>query len=155
MKKKIASLISLVCLIPAFGFLVSCIANYGSLKSNPSLMQVYQEKALLSDYNYFYSGRANLPYAVIGLDKKFTFSTMGWFKIENMDDVYHKIKWLDDRHGFGVSPHVFPADIHDQQGNKIGIWFAYYTHTPIKVDYETNTAVVLNPYSPNDDRIGR
>ncbi len=60
--------------------LFSCTANSGRLNENPSLMELHKNQTPLPDYNYYYVGRANLPYAVIGLDKRYQFNTKGWFK---------------------------------------------------------------------------
>lgn len=146
-----------IAMIPVFClvFFPGCFVNSGYLKKNPSLYTEVQNNRPLPDYAYYYSGRSHLPYAVIGLDKKLSFSTMGWFAIEDRSEVYQKISNLDDRPGFGVSSSVYPADIVDAEGRKVGIWFSYYTHTAISVDHQEKSVVVLNPYSPNGDRKGR
>ncbi len=131
--------------------LFSCTANSGRLTENPSLMELHRNQNPLPDYNYYYVGRANLPYAVIGLDKRYQFNTKGWFKIENKTDVSQKISRLDNRPGIGVSDTVFPADIQDKQGTRVGIWFSYYKSTVVTIDHDARTIVVLNPYSPNGD----
>ncbi|HCY85291.1 MAG TPA: hypothetical protein DHV36_09180 [Desulfobacteraceae bacterium] len=148
-QKRVVSILPLLSML-----LYACSANYGSLMRNPALPGLYENRALLPDYNYYYAGRSNLPYAVIGLEKQYQFSTMGWFKIEDHDDVYDKISRLDDRPDIGVSNTMVSADIIDQDGNKIGIWFSYYHHTVVKTDPGTKTAVVLNPYSPGVTRPG-
>ena len=40
----------------------------GHLAHSPELMEQYREKLLSEQLSYFYCGRENLPYAVVGID---------------------------------------------------------------------------------------
>ena len=118
--------------------------NYGRLKTNPDLTDVFKNRRPLPDYNYYYCGRANLPYAVVGIDPGYEFQDRVWKKIETKEDVHKKaagiLAWND----------IWPrgADVLDPSGNRIGIWFSYYHQTTVKVGPE-NKVWVYNPYSPN------
>lgn len=131
--------------------LTGCTGNYGRLKANPDLTNAFTNRGALPDYNYYYCGRENLPYAVVGIDPAYQFEDRVWFKIETKEEVYKKaasvVAWN----------HIWSkgADILDPSGNRIGIWFSYYQHTTVKVGPE-NKVAVYNPYSPNrksDDKI--
>lgn len=148
---KKSTLYALVIMMMLSIFNFSCSMNDGSLSGNNSLLKLHQTKSLLPSYDYYYVGRRNLPYAVIGLDIKFKLNTKGWFRINDSNSIYQKISNLDDRYGIGVSNRVFPADILDAKKNKIGIWFSYYRYTSIIIDAETKTISILNPYNPNGD----
>jgi hypothetical protein len=124
--------------------LPGCMSNYGRLKTNPDLTDAFTNQRALPDYNYYYCGRENLPYAVVGIDPAYQFEDRVWFKIETKEEVYKKaagiLAW-NDIWSKG-------AEILDPSGNRIGIWFSYYQHTTIKVGPE-NKVAVYNPYSPN------
>jgi len=136
--KAISLAVSVLLILPG------CMADYGRLKSNPDLTDVFTNKLALPEYNYYYCGRDNLPYAVVGIDPKYEFQDRVWHKIETKEEVYKKaaaLLALDDIWSRG-------ADILDPTGNRIGIWFSYYQHTTVKVGPE-NKVWVYNPYSPS------
>ena len=133
-------------------FLIGCVGVSGKLKSNPTLLAQYKDKALSKTYNYYYCGRSSLPYAVVGIDNTYGFNDRLWFKIESEQAVYEKIRNLSD-----LEIDSFPmagADILDGQGNKIGVWFSHYRHTPVRVDDKSRMVEVFNPYNPNDEDRG-
>lgn len=124
--------------------LTGCMGNYGRLKADPALTDAFINGSGLPDYNYYYCGRENLPYAVVGIDPKYEFEDRVWHRIETREEVYKKaagiVAW-NDIWSKG-------AEILDPSGNLIGIWFSYYQHTTVKVGPE-NKVAVYNPYSPN------
>lgn len=134
-------------------FLIGCVGVSGKLKSNPTLLTQYKDRALSKTYNYYYCGRSSLPYAVVGIDNTYGFNDRLWFKIESEQAVYEKIRNLSD-----LEIDSFPmagADILDGQGNKIGVWFSHYRHTPVRVDDKSRKVEVFNPYNPNDEYRGK
>ena len=148
-----AMCIILILLLPFF----SCagkhgsMGKYGHLQDNESLRDTYHKKNPLPDFDYYYTGRSGLPYAVIGIDKGYNLRDWHWVKIENRAGVYDKIAHIDDRPGVpGVYSYVFFADIVSAAGGRVGIWFSYYAHTVIKVDSDTKAVAVFSPYSPNE-----
>ena len=147
MKKRIIYILVLLVLQVT---LTGCIENYGKITSNPALIEAYKTRQALPEYHYYYCGRSRLPYAVVGIDPKYTFSDRLWHKIETKEDVYKKIDGLMQTPL--ESYRVTAADILDSSGNKIGIWFSYYYTTVVKIVPETNIIEVYNPYNPNDYR---
>lgn len=124
--------------------LAGCMQNYGRLKSNPELTDAFTNQRALPDYNYYYCGRENLPYAVVGIDPDYQFEDRLWYKIETKEQVYKQAGGVVDWN------HIWArgADILDPSGNRIGIWFSYYQSTTVEVG-PGNRVVVYNPYSPN------
>ena len=57
----------------AFGVLVAstmlsgCFENYGRLKHNHEVTRAFQTYQVEPDYKYYYYGRTNMPYAIVGL----------------------------------------------------------------------------------------
>jgi len=135
-----------VLLIIGMVALEGCNGIYGRMAHNPELVQSFKVKSLLPDYNYYYCGRSNLPYAVIGIDKKYKFNDRVWFAIPTSEEVFDKIDKL-----FYAPDNDFRligADILDAQGNKIGIWYSFYSHTVIKQNSD-GSLDIFNPYDPN------
>ena len=130
-----------------FVFLSGCIGSYGATNFNQDLLDAYENRLSLGDYDYYYRGRPHLPYAIIGIDKTYTFDDRFWVKIDTMEDVYDKISRL-----FAEpfeSNTLSAADITDHRGNKIGIYFSLYNYTVVKVNPEGSGVEVYNPYDPN------
>jgi hypothetical protein len=127
--------------IAALLLLFGCMGAYGRTRSNPDLTNAFKKQLDLPDYNYYYCGHENLPYAVVGIDPRYEFQDRLWHKIETKADVYKKaagvIVW-NDNWSRG-------ADILDPEGKRIGIWFSYYNTTTVKVG-PGNAVAVYNPY---------
>ena len=125
-----------------------CSWNHGGLKSNKVLLSQSDSQTLPTQLNYYYCGRANLPYAVVGIDRSWNFDGKFWIKAKDMAHVYYLINHLSD-----LNPHVgkvMASDILGPGGDHLGIWFSRYHHTPIKVDKENKKVRVSNPYNPNE-----
>jgi hypothetical protein len=133
-------------------FMTGCVGSFGTFQPNPGLLEQYREGSLPEDYNYYYCGRSNQPYAVVGIDKAYGFNDRVWFKIESESQVYKKIDSLSELHYNSGS--LYHSDILDAVGKKIGVWFSYYQYSPVRVDPQTKVVEVFNPYNPNDDDEG-
>ena len=139
---------AIVLTIVALLILPGCMGSYGRLKSNPELTDAFKNQLELPDYNYYYCGRARMPYAVVGLDPEYEFQSKTWQKIETRDDVYKKAAGV-----LAWNPSWSKgADVLDPSGKRIGIWFSYYRSTAVKVG-PGNKVAVYNPYRPSDDRV--
>jgi hypothetical protein len=145
-------LISYVILPAAAAMLFACMGSYGKLISSPAVLDQYQRQILPAGFQYYYCGRAGLPYAVVGIDDTYRFNDRLWFKIDTMDQVYEKIRHLSDLHPDATDMRA--ADILDPGGNRIGVWFSFYHHTPVRVDPQTRVLEIFNPYDPNEDEFG-
>jgi len=143
-RREICRSIAAALAITTLLILTGCMGSYGRIESNPELTDAFIHKLELPDYNYYYCGRENLPYAVVGIDPRYEFQDRVWVKIETKADVYKKaagvLVW-NDTWSRG-------ADILDPAGNQIGIWFSYYNTTTVKVGPD-NTVAVYNPYRPS------
>jgi len=127
----------------------ACAGSYGKLVTSPASLEEYRQQTLPADLRYYYCGRSGLPYAVIGIDDTYRFNDRVWFKIESMDKVYEKIYNLSDLHPFARTMRV--ADILDPGCRRIGVWFSYYHHTPVRVDPDFGVLDIFNPYDPDED----
>lgn len=150
MQKKYSAKYSalIICIILAGLFsIIGCMELYGRIKFNPDVIKLYTNRIGLPDYNYYYTGRSNLPDAVIGIDKKYKFNDRLWGKIETHQDVYKKIYNLNDTPS-GDSD-LIGSDIIDNNGLKLGMWFSSYYHTVVKKNPD-GTVDVYTPYEPDD-----
>lgn len=134
-------------ILAGFFFLAGCMEKYGRIKANPDVKKIYANRMGLPDYHYYYTGRPNLPDAVIGIDKKYRLNARLWGKIETHQEVYHKIAHLDyTRSG---DSDLYGSDILDNNGIKLGIWFSNYVQTIVTKNPD-GTLDVYTPYQPDD-----
>ncbi len=128
-------------------FLSGCAGSMGKIQFNQSLSGSYKDTLQIEEFNYYYCGRSGLPYAVIGIDKKYKFNDRIWNKINTLDDLLLEIYRLAD------TPHDYykmtVADILDSKGDKIGVWFSYYHHTEVTINQDKKIIDVLNPCEHN------
>jgi hypothetical protein len=130
----------------------SCMGSYGKLVSNSQVLDQYRTNTLPETFQYYYCGRSGLPYAVVGIDETIRFNDRIWFKIDSMKEVYAKIHNLSDLHPGATR--MGAADILDPGGNRIGVWFSYYHHTPVRINPQTGVLEIFNPYDPTEDDPG-
>ena len=117
---------------------------YAKFKKDPEIRDTFRETKALPNLNYFYTGRSNLPYAVIGIDPKYVLESRFWNKIETRDMVIDKVDHLMPVPPFNMAASI----ILDANGNQIGIWFSYYTSTIVKFGKD-HTLTIYSPYTPN------
>ncbi len=127
----------------------ACAGSYGKLVTSPVFEDQYRQQTLPADLDYYYCGRSGLPYAVVGIDDTYRFNDRVWFKIESMGEVYEKIYNLSDLHPDARTMRA--AEILDPGGRRIGVWFSYYHHTPVRVDPDSGVLDIFNPYDPDED----
>ena len=143
--------IRFILLLVGMVFINACAGSYGKLVTSPVSGDQYRQQSLPADFDYYYCGRSGLPYAVIGIDDTYRFNDRVWFKIEPMDEVYQKIANLSDLHPHARSMRT--ADILDPDGRRIGVWFSFYHHTPVRVDPDSGVLDIFNPYDPDEGLI--
>ncbi len=120
-----------------------CMQSYGKLVSSPVIFDQYRGGALPDTFHYYFSGRPGLPDAVVGIDGNHRLKGRLWFRIDTMDQVYEKIRNLSELNPDATVMRT--ADILDQQGNRIGVWFSYFFYAPVKVDPDTGIVEIQDP----------
>ena len=119
--------------------------EYAVIHEDLSVETNFELNKMPSKYNYYYTGRSNLPYAVIGIDPKYTLISKYWYKIESETQIVEKISHLMPT----ISRSVTYGRILDSGGNQIGLWFSEYPN-PIVRFGSGNELMVFSPYRPTD-----
>jgi hypothetical protein len=127
-----------------------CAKNYGRVQFNPDMTAAFVEKQPLPDYRYYYCGRFNQPWAIVGIEPGIQFETRLWSDITNKNDIYRMVDTIRIR-DYHYSR---AADILDASGGKIGIYFSNYTQTTVE-DLGDNRITVYCPYAPGRAFEGR
>jgi len=116
-------------MIPAV-FLAICLAGlsgcssiHGRLEANSDVKDMFERYEVLPDYHYFYTESSVWPRVVIGLHKDYTLQSDFWHTVNVTPE--HLNRWVNIQ---GYSRQYFMAhngsDILDQNGRKIGVWYA-------------------------------
>ena len=116
-------MIAAVFLVIYLAGLSACSGTYGRLEANSDVKDVFERYEVLPDHRYFYTESSTWPRAIIGLHQDYTLQSDYWHPV-NVNPERLK-RWVnfpgDFRHYFWVNN---GSDILDQNGRKIGIWYA-------------------------------
>jgi hypothetical protein len=130
-------------------FLVlGCFENYGRLKHNNEVTRAFQSYQVEPDYKYYYYGRTNMPYAIVGLDRAYHMRSRVWREVDRDTEKFEKMVfwlWDDIRYAYRRN-FTQGAYILDPEGKKVGIWYSGLWWAAIR--FEENNRVVVMPETP-------
>jgi len=120
-----------------------CTGNYGNIQRSREAGRSFENFQVYADHHYYFSGPANIPYAIIGIHENYTLKTGLWKRVDLTSDQLRM--WLDlgmqGTLGFPPSgSYIFGPD-----GQKIGIWYSIFKGTVVKM--ENDNVVVVHPPS--------
>ena len=129
----------------AVTLVAGCAGQYGQLRHDPNVTGKFVQKQMHAGYNYYYTGREVLPYAIVGIKSDYTLDTKFWKPIERGTGAFERM--VDRLYG---SQHYPPrgAEIVDPRGAHVGLWYSVYAMTRIRFD-PGNQVNVFSPYSPS------
>lgn len=119
--------------------------EYAVIREDSAIKTLFKQNQLPSEYNYYYTGRSGLPYAVIGIDTKYSLNSKFWSKIESKSQIVYKIDHLMST----GATHVTYGRIIDSVGTQVGLWFSEYRNTIVRFELG-NELKVFSPYRPNN-----
>jgi len=122
-----------------------CFENYGRLKHNAEITHAFQNNQVAPDYQYYYYGRTNQPYAIVGIDRTYHMRSRVWRQVDHDTEQFKEmVFWVWD-----VGPWNSPlsgADITDPGGKKVGIWYSSIWFAAIR--FEEGNRIVIMPDTP-------
>lgn len=120
--------------------LYGCLQNYGRFTRDAQVNDAFISGIVPPDLNYYYAGRDNMPYAIMGIDPNYKNTSKLWIAFEPLPEQLRKMtsniygKSHADPYGFNImSP----------DGNIVGIWFSGLHFPSVKVDQQKKTIEVL------------
>ncbi len=122
---------------------LGCSGNYGIIQKSREAGKSFENFQVYPDHNYYFSGPANIPYAIIGIHKDYNLKTRLWKKVDLTSEQLKM--WLDlgMQGTLGFSPGG--SYIFGPHGQKIGIWYSIFNGTIVKM--ENDHIVVVHPPS--------
>ena len=124
-----------------------CNQNYSRFSMDAQVSQAFQTGAVPPEFNYYYTGRDTMPYAIIGIDRTYTVPSRYWIPFEPEPETLKKMTgniYGNDRY----NPYGFQMLAPD--GTIIGVWFSNIRFRTVKVDQQARTVDVLYKNPEND-----
>jgi len=122
-----------------------CAGNFGRLQNSPDVTEIFNSSQVLSDHQYYYSGFQSIPYGLMAIDNRYTLRSKYWRPIDpdptRLNQLIYRMKTV-----YGLPPRG--AWILDQNGTRVGVWYASQYWTKIKLEPD-NTLVVVPPEPPD------
>jgi len=118
--------------------------KYGSLKRDPEVTRIFEAYEILPNYKYYYNGRGNIPYAIIGIDEGFKLRQGLWKEIELTTQLLRGwIYQMDTIYGY----RPYGSKILDHTGKQLGIWYSSKQWTTVIME-DNNEVAVFAPEPP-------
>ena len=150
MRVRLGGCIALVGLIL---MVAGCTKNYGQFSKSAEVGLAFQQGDHQVDYQYFYAGRDNMPYAIIGIDRSYTVPSRYWIPFDPESEILRKMS--ENMYG---RLRYDPAGYHilDPDGNIIGVWFSSVNQYSVSVDQQNRAVEVLfrNPENSHSLSVG-
>ena len=118
--------------------------NYGKLRRDKELTQAFEKHTLPNGFTYFYFGRDNMPYAIIGIGSEYTLKSELWKAVDFQTERFKKmVAWIWIDHNY--TP--YGAYMLGPGGKEVGIWYSSINHATVDVN-ETQKTIVVIPDKP-------
>jgi len=130
--------------IPVIGTINLPSFRYGKLKRDRDVNRTFQTNKVLSTHKYYTSGQADVPYAIIGVDKKYKLRLGMWREVQLTTPLLRSwVSKMDNIYGYPP----YGSIILDDNGQQIGIWYSSKQWTTVIME-EDNEIAILAPEPP-------
>jgi hypothetical protein len=118
--------------------------RYGGLERSREVTELFETYKILPDHSYYINGVGSVPYAIIGIQKKYELREGLWEKIDISPQMLRGWLYQMDM-VYGYRP--YGSWIVDENGQKIGIWYSSKQRTTVLVESD-NRVAVFTPEPP-------
>ena len=130
--------------IPGLGNVELPSFRYGKLKRDREANRTFQTYKVLPGHKYYTSGLANIPYAIIGIDEKYTLRKGMWHEVKLTTPMLRNwVSKMDNLYGYPP----YGSIILDDEGKRLGIWYSSKQWTTVIIE-ENNEIAILAPEPP-------
>jgi hypothetical protein len=123
----------------------ACMGSYGIVRQDADLPARFLTGQVPADYNYYFNGRENAPYAIIGIRPEYKFVAKFWTPIEPNTEAFKKMArgaWTTSQYDKPVAGVMVTPE-----GKEVGLWYSYYPWATIEMK-GANQVAVYSPYKP-------
>lgn len=134
----------------AFGAaMIGCGGSYGNIQRSREAGRIFENIEILPDHNYYYSGPDAIPYALIGIDKKYDLNSRYWKRIELTEEQLRRWMMFGMQGSLGFPPNG--SYIYGPDGEKIGVWYSIFDGTVVKMLSDNQVKVYPPSYYPGQN----
>ena len=133
-RKTIRWIYSPVVLIALLMIMGGCsgAGNYGRLQRSPDADRIFKTYQALPDYQYYFTGPAGRPDAIMALQNEYSLETTQWTHFSPFDDTLKKgVDAINFHHSTSVRYYPYGFFILDPEGKRMGIWYSIWDWTTI------------------------
>jgi hypothetical protein len=140
-----------LCIVCTLIFIGCAQGNYGHFRLDAGVGQAFRDGTVQSGYQYYYSGRETMPYAIIGVDKVYQVPSKYWVAF---DPEPQTLKKMSGNVYGAFTLQVYGAHLVAPDGQPIGVWYSAVENYTLRVDPVNRSVEVLfkNPESVNQMR---
>ena len=131
---------------------VACMKSLGGLAIDQNVAQAFRAGQVDPGLRYYYAGRENIPYAIIGIDRDYTVPSAYWIR---MDPDSDQLKEMSQNIFQEIRTNPYGAKIVGPDGKTIGIWYSNIYNYTIRVDSQARTIQILFVNPENEGQPGR
>lgn len=128
--------------------LSGCNQKYGRFTLDDQVSQAFRSGTVQAELNYYYAGRDTMPYAIMGIDPRYTVPSRYWILFKPQPDQLKKMSGnVYGKHRYNP----YGSHIRDAEGEVVGIWYSNLRFKSVSVDHEEKTVEVLFPNPEAND----
>ena len=127
---------------------LGCTEKYGRLKRSFEANQIFEAYQVLPHHNYYFSGPEGRPDAILGLHQNRHLKSSQWTPVELTPQQLKKmVDWLNFHYPNRTRYYPYGAEIFDDAGNRVGLWYSIWDWTPVIIGPEDTIEVFAPPLS--------
>jgi hypothetical protein len=93
------------------------------IRSSQEATDIWHSYKVLPNYKYYYSGGDARPNYIIGIDDRYHLTSKLWKPVDPTPAMLKNwFNYIQPRVGY--DPSLFGADITDQNGKRVGLWYS-------------------------------
>jgi hypothetical protein len=128
-----------------------CAQNYGRFAIDRQVAQDFRAGVVRPEYQYSYSGRDTMPYAIIAIHRTWRVPSRYWTPF---DPEPAELMRMSDNIYDEVQHNPYGASIKAPNGETIGFWYSNVFNRSVRVNPEQRTVQILFRNPENEDRPG-
>jgi len=122
--------------------LAGCAENYGRLQRNEEVDKIFKTYRTLPDHNYYYTGPAGRPDAIMGIHNDYTLETTQWTPFDPSGDTLKTgVDSINFHHSTRVRNYPYGFIILDPAGKQVGIWYSIWDWTTVILEKDKRIKV--------------
>lgn len=130
--------------IPGIGKINLPSFRYGKIERDREVNRTFQTSKVLPNHRYYTSGQAQIPHAIIGVDKKYKLRPGLWREVELTTPLLRNwVSKMDNIYGYPP----YGSTILDDNGKPIGVWYSSKQWTTVIIE-ENDEIAILAPEPP-------